>query len=146
MYVQLCYHRRVGVGVRACQFIPKGTRVLYCYRNVCTTSQAKKEKSGHKTHLLTIPGTGCSVEGTYATLFESDGFPDFNKKFSVPSPLLTMANSSQNYIDSNCRIVITNMAMLYKNDIWLDHTAFLVTTRDVQMYEELIWDYSLVDI
>ena len=140
--VQLCYDRRVGLGVKAATKIPKDTIVLYYYGDVHSTAQVKKDDGMTYTHLMTIPGTGCSINGEYKILFPSEPVADLNKTHTIPCPLMSLTNSSYEYKNANCKLIIKNKPTLYANNLSLDQLACLATTRDIEEHEELIWNYS----
>ena len=140
--VQLCYHKDVGLGVKAKTKIPKGVNVLYYYGEVHSTANAKKDDGVKHTHLLTFPGTGCSVDGSYDILFPSEPTADFTKAYTIPSPFMSLTNSSYGYKEANCKLVFEDKPCCYANDLYLDKTAWLVTTINVEENEELIWNYT----
>ena len=90
--VQLCYDRRVGLGVKAATKIPKGTNVLYYYGDVHSTAQVKKDDGRKHTHLMTIPGTGCSINYEYKILFPSEPVANLNNTYTIPCPLISLIN------------------------------------------------------
>ena len=94
------------------------------------------------TYLMNFPGTGCSINGKYKILFPSEPVADLNKTYTIPCPLMSLTNSSYDYKDANCKLIIKNTPTLYANNLSLDKMACLVTTRDIEEYEELIWSYS----
>ena len=139
--VQLCYNRKVGLGVRAVTNIPKDTKILFYYGDVWNTKEAKELHISKQTHIMTIPGTGCSIDGAYDILFP-DTNPNMNKIYDAPCNLMSLTNSSKNYKEANCKAIIVNDAREYSNGLSLSHTAWLTTTHDIEPYEELIWNYS----
>ena len=139
--VQLCYHRKVGLGVKAQTRIPKGTKVLYYYGDVHSTAKVKKDDGKKHTHLMTIPGTGCSIDGQYTILFPSEPEADLTKTYTIPCPLMSLTNSSRGYREANCKLKFETKSMCYANNLSLDKIAWLVTTEDIEEGEELIWSY-----
>ena len=142
--VQMCYHRKVGLGVKAKTRIPKGVKVLYYYGDVHSTTQVKKDDGKEHTHLMTIPGTGCSIDGQYSVLFPSEPEADLNKTFNIPCPLMSLTNSSRGYKEANCKLSFENQPMRYANNMYLDRIAWLVTLKDIEEHEELIWNYNFI--
>ena len=130
--LQLCYDRHVGLGVKAVTKVPKGTNVLYYYGDVHSTAQVKKDDGMKHTHLMTIPGTGCSINGKYKILFPSEPVANLNKTYTIPCPLMSLTNSSYEYKNANCKLIIKDTPTLYANNLSLDKTACLVTTRGIE--------------
>ena len=145
LQVQLTWNHNVGIGLMATTFIPKGTKVAYYYGNVWNTSKAKKEAGNKLSHFMTIPGTGCSIDGSFDVVLPNVTFPNFEEKHHVPCPLMSLTNSSTQYKPANCKLKVDEQdAREYSNHIWLDRTAWLITTKDIQPLEELIWKYKYI--
>ena len=142
MRLQLCYNSQVGLGVRSLDNIPSGQKVVYYYGEVWNTQKAKLE--GHKkhSHFLTVPGTGCSIDGSFNTLFPDQTYPDLLKIHPIGAPLMSFTNASNGYKPSNCKLILVNKPMEYKNGIHLHKVAWLKATYDIKPGDELIWDYT----
>ena len=86
MKVQLCFNDKVGKGIQANDFIPKGTKVLYYYEDVWNTKTAKEKGQSYHSHFLTVQGTGCSINGSYEILFPEDNLRA--EYYDIPVPLM----------------------------------------------------------
>ena len=140
MRVRICYNRKVGLGLEAITMIPKGTKIAYYMGNIWTTKEAKDNGKDKHSHFLTVPGTGCSIDGSMNNLFD-DHFPPFNQVFPVPSPLMSLTNSSYKYKTANCKMIVIQEPRIYNDGKWLDKTIYLVAIEDIEPFEELIWNY-----
>ena len=142
MLVRLCYNRRVGLGVEAVTRIPQGTRVLFYYGNLWSTIDAHNHGQDRESHFMTIQGTGCTIDGGYDLLFPNEPNPNLTKSHQVPCGLMSLTNSSHNYKPPNCMVHHDDHdPRMYLNGHNLNTTAWLITTRDIEIGEELIWNY-----
>ena len=90
---------------------------------------------------MNVEGTGCAIDGPHEFLFNGEP-PDLDLIYEAPAPLMSLTNSSRNYLEPNCAKVVDNKTtMHYVDDTVLDTTIWLVTTRDIEIGEELVWDY-----
>ena len=96
LQVQLTWNHNVGIGLMATTFIPKGTKVAYYYGNVWNMNKAKKEAGNKLSHFMTIPGTGCSIDGSFKILFPNQSFLNLETKHKNPCGLMSLTNSSRN--------------------------------------------------
>ena len=141
MYTKICYNKKVGFGLQAVTKLPKGTKIAYYMGTIWSTKTAKEKGKAKYSHFLTVPGTGCSIDGSHVHLFD-EAVPPLDKTFLVPCPLMSLTNSSVNYKQANCKMVINQEARIYTDGNWLDKTVYLVAVKDIDPYEELIWDYT----
>ena len=142
MLVKLCYNRRVGLGVEAATNIPQGTRVLFYNGIVWSNVDAHHQGQLRQSHFMTIKGTGCTIDGGYDILFPNEPTPNFEKLYQVPTGLMSLTNSSDNYKPANCiEFHDDRDPGTYVNGNNLNTTAWLITTRDIEIGEELIWNY-----
>ena len=62
----------------------------------------------------------------------------------APVPLMSLTNSSWNYKKPNChKIMDNNAAWECMDDMKLDTTICLETTRDIEIGEELVWESTV---
>ena len=78
----------------------------------------------------------------YSIFFPFEPDADLNKTYTIPCPLMSLTNSSFGYKEANCKVVIENKSMLYANNLYLDKIAWLVTIKDIEEHEEIIWSYN----
>ena len=142
MQFGICFNRRVGLGTEAVTPIPSNTGVLHCQGNIASSESAKTDANALPTHCATVKHTGCTVDGNMKALFGSGERPQVGDICQVPCELMSLTNFSQNCEPANC------MADHDKNDpreckdgTWLNTTIWLVITRDIQPFEELVWDH-----
>ena len=109
MKVKLCFNEKVGIGIQASDFIPKGTKILYYYGDVWNTKTAKQKGQLYHSHFLTVQGTGCSINGSYEILFPEDDLRA--RLYDIPAPFMSLTNSSRNYKTSNCKMIIEQTAL-----------------------------------
>ena len=142
MLVRICYNRRIGLGVEAVTMIPQGTQVLYYDGNVWSTVKAHQHGQGRQSHFRTIRGTGCTIDGSYDILFPDEPNPNLSRIYQVPCGIMSLTNSSEGYKPPNCMVHYDeNDPRQYVNGEWLNTTAWLITTRDINPGEEIIWNY-----
>ena len=142
MQVRICFNRRVGLGTEAVTHIPANTRVLHYQGNIISSEDAKANASAIKTHYATVRHTGCVIDGNMKALFGSGTRPIIGEIHQVPCELMSLTNSSQHHKLANCTAECDeNDPREHKDGMWLNTTIWLVTTRDIQPFEELVWDY-----
>ena len=142
MQVRICFNRRVGLGIEAVTHIPANTRVLHYQGNIVPSKVAKTNASAISTHCATVRHTGCVVDGNMEALFGSGTRPTMGDIHQVPCELMSLTNSSGNCKPMNCVVDYDeNDPREYKDGTWLNTTIWLVTARDIQPFEELVWDY-----
>ena len=140
MHVKICYNKKVGLGLETITSIPKGTKIAYYMGKVWNTNEAKKHSKNKHIHFLTVPGTGCSIDGSLNNFFDNH-FPPFDQSFQVPCPLMSLTNFSHKYQKENCKMVISQESRICSDGNWLDKTVYLVGTEDIEPFEEQIWNY-----
>ena len=109
MKVKLCFNEKVGIGIQAVYFIPRGTKVLYYYGEVWNTQTTKEKGQIYHSHFLTVPGTGCSINGSFEILVPEDSFGA--RLYDIPAPFMSLPNSSRNYKTPNCKMPIEQTAL-----------------------------------
>ena len=141
MYIKICYHQNVGYGLQSITTIPKGTKIAYYMGTIWTTKQAKENGKHKYSHFLTVPGTGCSIDGSLEHLFDESS-PPLDQTFLVPCPLMSLTNSSFEYKEANCKMMIIQESRMYSDGNWLDKTVYLVAIKNIEPFEDLIWNYT----
>ena len=94
-------------------------------------------------HLMNVEGTGCVIDGPHHILFNGEE-PDFEPIHRTPAPLISLTNSSWKHKEANCcKVVDHEMVQECTDNMKLDTTVWLETTRDIEVGEELVWDYMV---
>ena len=144
MLLRICYDRRVGYGMESVTMIPANTMILFYDGNVMTNVEAHEQDHGNTSHYKTIRGTGCTLDGSWNAVLGKGVTPEIGKIYDVPCNLMSLTNSSQGYKAPNCEVFYDDKdSRKYKNGVWLNTTAWLVTTQDIPPFEELIWNYTV---
>src|SRR5210317_807366 len=107
-------------------------------------AQAKTRSNNDQTHLLTLRGTGCSVDGTFDILFPYKREPSLDEKFAIPCNLMLLTNFSRRGRSPNCIMKIKKKKMTYRNNLIIPMTAWLVASENILSGEEILWDYPFV--
>ena len=144
LFVQFCYHKDTKWGLMATTHIPKGTELLWYDGEVLNMAKAKTRPKNGQTHLLTLRGTGCSVDGSFDILFPYKREPSLDEKFTIPCNLMSLTNSSRGGRSPNCIMKIKKKKMTYRNGLMLPMTAWLVASENILPGEEILWDYPFV--
>ena len=92
--------------------IPKKTELLWYDGEVVNTAKAKTCPKEGQTHLLTLRGTGCSIDGPFDILFPNEREPSLDDLFTVSCKLMLLINSSRGGRSPNCMMKIKKK-MLY---------------------------------
>ena len=131
-----------GLGVAAASRIRQGTTLMFHHGRVVSKEMVRKTPGYVDSHLMNVEGTGCAIDGPHSVLFNNVETPDLQAIYEAPAPLMSLTNSSRNYKEANCRKLVDHgTAMHCVDDTVLDTTIWLETTRDIEMGEELVWDY-----
>src|SRR5210317_280653 len=144
LFVQFCYHKDTKWKSMAITHIPKGTELLWYDGEVVRTAKAKTHSKEGQTHLLTLKGTGCSVDGSFDILFPNKREPSVDDKFTIPCNLMSLTNSSRGDRSPNFMMKIKKTKMLYWNDLMMPMTAWLVASENILPGEEIFCDYPFV--
>ena len=75
--VRLTHDKGIGIGLEAVDKLPKNMKIAYYNGTIISTTKAKTLNKEQCTHFLTVPGTGCTIDGTFKNLFPGHSFPDF---------------------------------------------------------------------
>ena len=103
--------------------IPKGTELLWYDGEVVNTAKAKTCPKEGQTHLLTLRGTGCSVDGSFDILFPNKREPSLDDQFTIPCNLMSLTNSSRGGRKPKCMMKIK---------------------KTIFPGEEILWDYPFI--
>ena len=92
---------------------------------------------------MNVNGTECAIDGPHHTLFNEEA-PDFEQIHRMPAPLMSLTNSSWKCKDANCCEVVDHKTPRKCMDgMKLDTTVWLETTRDIEIGEELVSEYTM---
>src|SRR5210317_1616524 len=114
LLVKFCYHKDTKWGLMAATHIPKGSDLLWYDSEVESTANAKTCPKEGQTHLLTMTGTGCSIDGSFDILFPNKREPSLDDQFTIPCNLMSLTNLSREGRNPNCVMKIKKK-MLYQN-------------------------------
>ena len=132
-----------GLRVAAASRIPSGTRVMCCHGKVVSKETMKKTHRCVCSHLCNVDGTGCAIDGPHHILFNGEAL-DLDQIHQTPAPLMSLTNSSWNQKDPNCCEIVDNRTSREcMDDMKLDATIWLETTRDIEIGEKLVWEYTV---
>src|SRR5210317_258569 len=131
LLVKFCYHKDTKWGLMAATHIPKETELLWYDGEVVNTAKAKTQPKEGQTHLLTLRGTGCSVDGSFDILFPNKREPSLDDSFTIPCNLMSLTNSSKGDRIPNCTLKIKKKKILYRNGLKMPMTAWLVAFEDI---------------
>ena len=144
MLLRICYDRRVGYGIESVTMIPVNTKILFYDGNVMKNETAHGEDNMSASHYKTIRGTGCTLDGSWNAVLGQGVTPEIGKIHNVPCNLMSLTNSSQGHKPANCEVFYDDQdSRKYKNGMWLNTTAWLITTQEIPPFEELVWDYTV---
>src|SRR5210317_1368302 len=136
LFVKFFYHNDTKWGLMATTHILKGTELLWYDGEVLNTAKAKTCPKEGQTHLLTLRGTGCSVDGSFGILFPNKMEPSVDNQFTIPCNLMSLTNLSRGGRSPNCIVKTKKKKMLYRNGLMIPMTAWLVASEDVLPGEE----------
>ena len=132
-----------GLGVFTASVIPRGTGAMHYYGKVVSKETVKKTPGHICSHLCNADGTACAIDGQHSFLFNGAA-PDVNQLHQAPAPLMSLTNSSRGHKEPNCRKVVDIFTPREcVDDFHLSTTIWLETTRDIEIGEEMVWDYPV---
>ena len=132
-----------GLGVATALRILKGTRVTCHCGKVVSKQMARKTHGCVCSHLMNVAGTGCAIDGPHHILFNGEE-PDLDQIHQALAPLMSLTNSSWNHKEPNFREIVDHeTAQECMDDMKLDTTIWLKTTRDIEIGEELVWEHTV---
>src|SRR5210317_1838767 len=102
LFVQFCYHKDTKWGLMAMTHIPKGTELIWYDGEIVNTAKAKTCPKEGQTHLLTLRGTGCSVDGSFDILFPNKRESSVDNQFTIPCNLMLITNLSRGGRSPKC--------------------------------------------
>ena len=124
--------------------IPAHTKVLFYDGNVMNNVEAHGQDDMNASHFKTIRGTSCALDGSWHAVLGQGVTPEIGKIYNVPCNSMSLTNSSQGYKPANCEVFYDDQdSRKYKNGVWLNTTAWLITTQEIPPFEELVWDYTV---
>src|SRR5210317_1140291 len=95
LLVMFCFHNETKWGLIAATHILKDTELLWYNKEVVNTAKAKICPKEGQTHLLTLRGTGCSIDRSFDILFPNKKEPSLDDQFTIPCNLMSLTNSSR---------------------------------------------------
>src|SRR5210317_1170858 len=106
LLVKFCFHKDTKWGLMAETHFPKGTERFWYNIEVVTTVKPKPCTKGGQTHLLTLRGTGCLIDGSFDILFPNKKEPSLDDSFTIPCNLMLLTKSSRGDRSLNCTMKI----------------------------------------
>src|SRR5210317_1514943 len=115
LLVKFCFHKDTKWGLMATTHIPRGTELLWYDGEVVSTAKAKTCPKEGQTHLLTLKGIGCSIDGSFDILFPNKREPSLDDLFTIPCNLMSLTNLSRGGRNPNFMMKIKKKKLLYWN-------------------------------
>src|SRR5210317_1173064 len=117
LLVKFCYHKDTKWALMAATHIPKGKELLWYNSEVVNTAKAKTCPKEGQTHLMTLRGTGGSIDGSFDILFPNKREPSLGDSFTIPCNLMLLTNSSRGGRSPNYIMKIKKKKMLCRNGL-----------------------------